>query len=98
MSTEKKILRQAIKRSGMFYLYTRFYSVWVYIAPDSPVESEQIIHHVLQAAIEWSNDHEFVSPNEIYMNAIGLLFCLTTKKLINISFTNLYHRRLEDII
>ena len=60
----------------------------IHIASGSLTETEQFITHV-----NWSDDHEFLSPNEIYTNAVGLLFCLTTRRLINISFTDLYQRR-----
>ncbi|CAF3638850.1 unnamed protein product [Rotaria sp. Silwood1] len=45
--------------------------------------------------MNWLNDYEFLSPNEIYMNAIGLIFNLTTKRLIHISFMNFYQRSLK---
>ncbi|CAF1180560.1 unnamed protein product [Adineta steineri] len=45
--------------------------------------------------VEWSNDQEFISPYVIHTQAIGLLFCLITKYLINIPFTTLYHRSLK---
>ncbi|CAF1016842.1 unnamed protein product [Adineta steineri] len=45
--------------------------------------------------VEWSNDQEIISPYAIHTQAIGLLFCLITKYLINIPFTTLYHRSLK---
>ena len=67
----------------------------IHIASGITTQTDLIINNVLQAAVEWSNDHEFISPNEVYMNSIGLLFSLTTRRLINVSFTNLYRRRYE---
>jgi hypothetical protein len=47
----------------------------------------------LQGIGDTTDDHDFLASNEICPNAIGLVFCLTTKRLINISFPTLYHRR-----
>jgi len=95
MATPKKISRP-LKRTGRSYDRKDFSFALIHTASGTVIEQDQpIISNPLQAAVEWSNDHEFISPNEIYMNAIGLLFCLTTRRLINISFTNLYRRRYE---
>ncbi|CAF3080742.1 unnamed protein product [Rotaria sp. Silwood2] len=65
-------------------------------ASRSSIEIEEDIHsNILQIKVAWSDDYEFLSPNEIYMNAIGLIFNLTTKYLIHISFINLYQRSLQ---
>ncbi|CAF3745324.1 unnamed protein product [Rotaria sordida] len=79
MTTDKKQFKQASKRS----------------ASHSPIEIEQINNYILQTEINWSDDYEFLSLNEIYMNAIGIIFSLTTKCLINTSFINLYQRSLQ---
>jgi hypothetical protein len=94
MATPKKISRP-LKRKGRSYDRKDFSFALIHTAPDTLIERDQIISNPLQAAVEWSNDHEFISPNEIYMNAIGLLFCLTTRHLSNPSFTNLYRKRYE---
>ncbi|CAF3646519.1 unnamed protein product [Rotaria sp. Silwood1] len=61
----------------------------------SSIDTEYINTDVLQTEMNWLNDYEFLSPNEIYMNAIGLIFNLTTKRLIHISFMNFYQRSLK---
>ncbi|CAF3651828.1 unnamed protein product [Rotaria sp. Silwood1] len=61
----------------------------------SSIDIEYINTDVLQTEMNWLNDYEFLSPNEIYMNAIGLIFNLTTKRLIHISFMNFYQRSLK---
>jgi hypothetical protein len=93
MATDKKIFKRGFKRSSMSYYITDFLFLRIYTVSGTPVNTDQVIDHVLQAAVEWSNDHEFISPHEVYKNSIGLLFCLTTRKLINASFMNLYRRR-----
>ena len=36
---------------------------------------------------------DFLAPNEICQHAVGLFFCLTKKKLVSISYSDLYQRR-----
>ncbi|CAF1318485.1 unnamed protein product [Rotaria magnacalcarata] len=79
MTTEKKNIKQASKRSALH----------------SPIDTEQINNYVVKNAVDWSDDYEFLSPNEIFMNSIGLLFNLTSKRLIQTPFINLYKRSLK---
>jgi len=57
------------------------------------LETGRVNSQDVQRTGDLADDHDFLVPNEIYTNAIGLLFCLVTKRLISISFSNLYHRR-----
>jgi hypothetical protein len=65
----------------------------LHIASGAPTETDKASNQVLEAATDWANDQEFIAPNDIYIKALGLLFPLITKRLINVSFTSLYHRR-----
>ncbi|UJR22443.1 hypothetical protein I4U23_025503 [Adineta vaga] len=82
MATEKKSPRQGTKRS----------------ASDPTIELAQMpttISHKYPISSDFSNDKDLLVPNEISNRAIGLLSCLTTRRLINISFTTLYQRSLK---
>ena len=62
-------------------------------ASGTPKQATTTTDNTLQAGVEWSNDHEFLSPHDIYEKALGLLYCLTTKQLSNVPYTTLYRRR-----
>lgn len=62
-------------------------------ASGTPKEANTTTDNTLQAAVEWSNDHQFLSPNDIYEKALGLLYCLTTKQLFKVPYTTLCRRR-----
>ncbi|CAF3080470.1 unnamed protein product [Rotaria socialis] len=79
MTAEKKNIKQASKRSALH----------------SPIDTDQINNYVVKNAVDWSDDYEFLSPNEIFMNSIGLIFNLTSKRLIQTPFLNLYKRSLK---
>lgn len=67
--------------------------LWLQIAAGSPITNEHMNDQDFQSTGDISDDHDFLAPNEMGLNAIGLLFCLTKKRLTGISFSVLYHRR-----
>ena len=72
---------------------TSYVLLWLQTVSGSPILAEAINDPVYQYAGDLADDHDFLAPHDLCQNAIGLLFCLTTKRLTGTSFSTLYHRR-----
>ena len=94
MATGGRSPKQPTKRSGKF-LHSRKSARCRSdnSASGTPRQATTTSDNTLQAAEEWSNDHEFLSPNDIYTKAIGPLYFLIKKCLFNVSFTTFYRRK-----
>lgn len=99
MNAEKETIRPAVKRLGKTHSSCENFSDGsLHLATDSFADREPRSCQETPRIGDLADDYEFLAPNELCSRALGLLYSLTTKRLMGVSFSTLYRRRYPQFL